>query len=352
MKKRKRWAAALLTAATLVLAVLAGTTAANWLLPRDYDSLDSTGQSVLAELERFCAAGAGQPLWPGFELERAPLLLVDGRLGSAYLVNPERPPESLFAVEIQMPEGSPLRVYRVALPGSLGVRIAAGDFNTVGKPFRCLGGEVYFLRYQRERSLEQPYSSGHFITLLAHEAFHYYMQNNWPGGGRFAGELSEGDVDLLERQYEILSQISLELEKRAPSRQNLLDQARDYVAAVEARIEANPGYLRQELAMETAEGTAQYVGILASERVGYDFGVMYFDNVKSVPFDQVIPTLRAGKIEASFLADRMPYETGAPLCQLMEALELPGWREELNGQSPAAPRTLFQVLRDRVEQEA
>ena len=48
----------------------------------------------------------------------------------------------------------------------------------------------------------------------------------------------------------------------------------------------------------------------------------------------------------------MPYETGALLCQLMEALELPGWREELNGQSPAAPRTLFQVLRDRVEQEA
>ena len=79
---------------------------------------------------------------------------------------------------------------------------------------------------------------------------------------------------------------------------------------MEQRLQANPAYLQAELSMETAEGTASYAAIQAARAVGYDLGVMYFDNQKNVSFTEVIPMLRAGKIDASFLADRMPYEPG------------------------------------------
>ena len=98
--------------------------------------------------------------------------------------------------------------------------------------------------------------------------------------------------------------------------------------------------------METIEGTAQYVGIKASEIVGYDYGVMYFDNTKDVSFSDVIPALRAGQIEQSFLADRMPYETGALLCELLDALRVDGWQERLKAQTKENPVTLYSVICD------
>ena len=96
--------------------------------------------------------------------------------------------------------------------------------------------------------------------------------------------------------------------------------------------------------METSEGTATYVGIKASEMVGYDFGVMYFDNKKNVPFIEVMPNLEAGHFNKSFLADRMPYETGALLCMLLDALEISDWKEMLNSQTLENPVTLFDIL--------
>lgn len=55
------------------------------------------------------------------------------------------------------------------------------------------------------------------------------------------------------------------------------------------------------------------MGIKASKLVGYDYGVMYFDNQKNVSFSEVIPMVTSGVVEGSFLANRMPYETGALL---------------------------------------
>lgn len=56
-----------------------------------------------------------------------------------------------------------------------------------------------------------------------------------------------------------------------------------------------------------------YVGIKASAIVGYDCGVMYFDNVKNVPFSEIEPNVEAGHCAKSGLADRIPYEMGGLL---------------------------------------
>ena len=83
---------------------------------------------------------------------------------------------------------------------------------------------------------------------------------------------------------------------------------------------------------------------------GMIWGVMYFDNQKNVSFTEVIPMLRAGKIDASFLADRMPYETGAQLCLWLDAMGVPDWQQALNKQTLDAPVTLYDILKGFVEE--
>lgn len=55
------------------------------------------------------------------------------------------------------------------------------------------------MRYDAKTSLQTQGTSRHFIAFLAHEAFHYYMQNNWPAGGRFMEDLSKTDIDWMEK---------------------------------------------------------------------------------------------------------------------------------------------------------
>lgn len=314
----------------------------------DYDSLSETDRKMLAELDTYCGKNGGSSVWDGYCLESKPILAINGAFGAAYLVNPADEISSLFAREITMPEGSAIRVYRLSVltPQALPMRLESGSFNTIGKEYSLFGNDVYFIKYTEKKSLEPQYSSKHFITLLSHEAFHYYMQTDWAGGGRFSGSLSDSDIDLIAEEYDVLAQIQTELGGSDPSKELLTQYARDYASVMEKRIAANPQYLSEELAMETAEGTAQYVCIRASETVGYDYGVLYFDNTKDVSFSEIIPTLRAGGIEQSFLADRMPYETGALLCELLEALQADGWQESLNSQTEASPVYLYTVISD------
>lgn len=320
-------------------------------LNTDFSDLSDTDRQILSELDAFCKANASDPVWEGFDLENKPILAIGGALKNAYLVNPTGEVGGLFAAKIEMPQDSALRVYRVSFlaPQTLSTRFEVGNFNTLDKTYTVFGSDVYFIRYDRSTSIEAPNSSRHCITLLTHEAFHYYMQNQWSSGSRFEGELSERDVDLLAEEYDALAGIQAQLLTGAPDRDALIRYARDYVDAMERRQAANPEYVQDELSMETCEGTAQYVGICASRIVGYDYGVMYFDNARNVPLSDVVPVFRQGGIDESFLADKMPYQTGALLCQLLDALDAPDWQQRLNAQTPQSTTTLFALVRDYLD---
>ena len=127
-----------------------------------------------------------------------------------------------------------------------------------------------------------------------------------------------------------------------------MNYSNELIVVREERIKNNPEYLEKELSMETDEGTAEYVGIKAAEIVGYNYNVMYFDSGKDIPFDGVIPVLKAGALEKSFLADSMPYETGALLCLLLEELEIPNWQEKLNEQTETTPVFLYEILKENI----
>ncbi len=311
-----------------------------------YEDLNEADQKVLSELDAYFQTSSEKDVWEGYDLQDKTIVAVNGLFGPAYLINPSQQVSSVFAQKIIMPSNSSLQVYRISVlaPQVFGLRFEFGNFNTIGKTYHLFGDQVYFTKYTARKSLTPPYSTNHYITLLTHEAFHYYMQTAWPDGGRFSQSLSEADIDLIASEYEVLAKIQTELSQNSPSHTTLVQLAREYADIMAQRIAANPDYLKAEMAMETAEGTAQYVSIVASQIAGYDYGVMYFDNVKDVSFSQVIPALRAGNIQQSYLADRMPYETGALLCQLLNALNADSWQQQLNSQTKDSPVYLYTVI--------
>lgn len=349
-KKKHTWKVPIVILVVLFAAVVAVIAVNHF--SAGYESLNETDRTVLSELDTYFKADSEQCIWSGYTLEGKPILAINGTFGAAYLINPTEEIRSFFAQKIAMPESSSLRVYRLsALTPQLFPMRFDGNLSTIGKTYLLFDNNVYFTKYTKEVSLEPQYSSGHYITFLCHEAFHYYMQNEWADGSRFSAKLSESDIELLTGEYDVLTQIQTELFADTPQRERLLGYAKDYALIMEQRIAANPQYMNAELSMETAEGAAQYVGIKASEAVGYDYGVMYFENAKDVSFSEVIPMLRFGKIDQSFLADRMPYETGALLCELLDALQVDGWQEQLNSQTKGAPVYLHTLISNYVSRQ-
>lgn len=310
------------------------------------EDLSATDQAILTEYNTLYASLRQEDIWTGYALEDKTILAMPGSWGGGYLINPTQPVSGLFAKEIALPEDWDITVYRVAAvtPGLMAFRFE-GSLNTIGKDYALFGSPVYFVKYD-EASVTEPWSNLHFACFLSHEAFHYYMQEGWPEGSRFSTEgLTDGDIALLEEEYDILCQVQAQLLSGDPDQAALEEAARAYVAVMDRRLAANPDYVQQELDMETMEGTATYVGIQASRRVGYDFGIMYFSNQKDMPMDQVIPQYQAGNLDKSFLADRMPYETGGLLCLLMDALAIPDWQAALNSQTPEDPVSLYDILK-------
>jgi hypothetical protein len=224
-----------------------------------------------------------------------------------------------------------------------------GNFNTIGEKYSMFGDDVYYVKYSREKSLEQKYTSSHFITFLSHEAFHYYMQDKWKSEGNGSASLSESDVELMRHEYDVLRQIQDYLMSGKNDRDKLKDYARQYVLIMKLRMAANQDYTLAETSKETAEGTATYVGIKASKMVGYDYGVMYFDNAKNVSFGDVFTEVDAGKLQRKYLTSRMPYETGALLCEMLDAMHAPNWQQTLNQQTLKSPATLYTVIKSNVE---
>lgn len=318
----------------------------------NYNDLKETDQFILKEYEDYCKKAREQDIWEGFSLENKPILAMDESMKNVYLINPNQEIHSIFAKRIKMPQEFQTVAYRISplYPKLFSFRFA-GNFNTIEQTYKLWGNDIYFIKYDPQVAIRAPFRSNHFITFLSHEAFHYYMQNNWAKGAVYSTEdLSDQDLALLYQEYEVLNNIQTALLEGHSGRETFLPYAKDYVTIVQQRLENNPDYVKKELDRETIEGTATYVGIKASRNVGYDYGVMYFDNIKDVPFSSLETTVEAGSYSKSSLAERIPYETGALLCLLMDQLEIPDWQETLNSQTPQEQTTLFTVIQTFLEE--
>lgn len=105
--------------------------------------------------------------------------------------------------------------------------------------------------------------------------------------------------------------------------------------------------IRAELFEETMEGSANYVSIKASKIIDYDYGILYFDNTKDVDFKEIVPTIKNGAVDQSIIGDRIVYESGALLCEYLDAIGAKNWQEELNAKGKK-DTTLYSIIKENL----
>lgn len=299
-----------------------------------------------------CQNGDGK-FWKNFMLSDHSVLLISKDSHYSYLINPEKEPRSIFASRLKLQKDNKLckqkfNVYRISrlYPKLWPIKIFGGNFNTIGKTTNVMKSSVYYIKFDLG-NLNKEYSSNHIVTFLYHEVFHYFMQNNWPGGERFTGNLDKDDMDLLEEKLNLLDQAKVLIKNKSRDQSELIKVGEKILSIEEKRKKLNSDYVEKENMMETVEGTATYMGIMASKAVGYDFGPMYFDNIKDVPFSDVVPTYKEGRLDQGFLRDRLPYETGAQITLLLDELDPEkNWQTYLNKQSKENHKTLLDALKE------
>lgn len=116
-----------------------------------------------------------------------------------------------------------------------------GDFSTIDKTYSVFGNPVYFIRYDAG-SVGEKWSNLHFATYLAHESFHYYMQENWPDGARFSADaLTDEDLSLLAQEYQTLAEIQDQLLSGKPDQGRLREYAAEYVGIMDRRLRQPDG---------------------------------------------------------------------------------------------------------------
>lgn len=171
------------------------------------EQLSETDQAILTEYNTFCASVAETDIWDGYHLNEKPILAMSGGLSGGYLINPSAPVSGLFAKKLDLPADWVITVYRIsaAMPDLMKFRLD-DNFNTIGKTYSFLGNPVYYVKYDETTAVTTPWTSDHFTTFLSHEAFHYYMQADWPDGSRFSTEnMTDEDISLLEEEYQVLA---------------------------------------------------------------------------------------------------------------------------------------------------
>lgn len=348
MTKRKKYISILILALLILSLFGSLLIIKNNFFSTNYDQLNKTDREMLAEYNRLYEKIAEDNLWADFDLADKTILALPRGSLNAYLINSKDFIDDLFAQKITMPNNFKLRsVYRIVpiVPEILKIRLDVfSNFNTIDSTHTIFNNNIYYIKYDNS-SFKKVFSSTHFSLLLAHESFHYYMQNNWKILNIPENTLSEKDINILKEEYDVLDKIRNEI-SLSGNKEKLIYYSKQYVDIVSRRIMENKEYVLSEISKETAEGTAQYLTIKTAKLIGYDYGVMYFDNKKNVPFSEVYKQLEAGNLKNDFLYSRMPYETGAQLCFLFDALNIPNWQKKLNNQTLEKPINLYDILRD------
>ncbi|EKK5254041.1 hypothetical protein ACIMQ0_002973 [Enterococcus faecalis] len=325
----------------------------------NYKDLSKNNQTVLTEIEDYFKAFKNERVWAEYDLNKHSFLAVNGRGGEAYLVNPKKPVNSVFAKEIEMPSDFGVRIYRIAAMSPLLYKTyGLGKFNTLGEHVSVCDNEVFYVRYKNNENIDDGgYDSSHFITFLSHEAFHNQVQPSWGNeglGGRFSTEsLTDKDKEILATRYDILQTIQEEVWKKESNLNTLKENIKKYIVESEKLKNANPTYFKDETMAETFEGTANYVSAKASKSTNYKYNVTCFSDSKGqklehIPFNEIMPSIEKGQMDISSISTNWIYSSGGLWCEVLDKLGNNTWQNQLNNQSTENPVTLYDLIKEIV----
>lgn len=312
----------------------------------NYEDLNSDTKELLEEYDEFFDKKV--ELWKNYKLDEKTIAMIDKNfLGDFYLINPNEEIKSLSAKEIKMPKNFKIKVYRISKNYPKRLNFIMGNFNTKDRNYSILGQKNIFYLKTNEDSLAEKYSSKRFTPLLAHEAFHYYVQEDWDDLTFRGLSYSDDELTLLDKEYQLLDQIKDEVEKENSDKILLDSYLKNYLKIMDERIKFTDNEkLKAELVEETIEGTAQYVEIKAARAINYDLGILYFDNTKDVCFSDILPTLKKGQIDQSLIGSHLVYASGALLCFAMDKIDFPNWQNLLTEKNKKESYTLYDLISD------
>lgn len=322
----------------------------NKLIRTDYSSLNENSKQILAEYEQFYDKNPN--LWNNYNLNEKTIVVINKNLmGDLFIINPKKEIGSLFATKIKMPDSYKIKVYRVSKNYPKRLQYTMGNFNTKEKVYNILGEDNVFYVKTDEDSLAPKFSSKRFVPFLAHEAFHYYMQQNWTDLTFRGMSYSDSEIALLDEEYKILDKIKDEVEKETSDKDSLDSNLKEYVSIMKKRKEnTDKEKLKAELFEETIEGTAQYVGIKSAQSIDYDLGILYFTNTNKVKFSEIVPTIKEGKVDQSIIGSHIVYDSGALLCFAMDKLDFPDWQQTLIEKNNNNVYTINDLIEDHYDQ--
>lgn len=317
----------------------------NKILKTNFDDLPKLDKEVIGEYFKF--QKSDEKLWKDYNLKDKDILIINENIvGDFYLLTKDKNIKSIFAKIIKTKEND-IDIYRICkfYPKRLGYLI--GNFNTMGKNYSILGKKnIFYLKYNQD-SISKKFSSSHFLPFLSHEAFHYYMQKNWDNITFRGYSYNDKELDLLDKEYEILEEIRNALDKNA-DKNTLKNLGKEYLKVMDERFKkTDPEKIKAEIFEETMEGTANYVSIKAAKIVGYDYGILYFDNTKNVKFDEIVPTIKKGQINQSIIGEKIVYESGALLCQYLDRIEVKDWQEKINNKGKK-DISLYSIIKENL----
>lgn len=294
----------------------------------DISDLARIDRAIIDEYEKF--QESDDKLWQDYKLRDKDIVVINKKfLGNTYLLTKDSKIKSIFAKKISN-QNDKVNIYRIMKFYPKKLQFAIGNFNEKDKNYNILGKEnIFYVKYDEE-SIDKKFTSYHFLPFLSHEALHYYMQSDWDNI-TFRGLSYDGkELDLLDKEYQILSKIKEAIDYKA-DKDTLLSLGKDYLKVMDERFEnTDKEKIEAEIFEETMERAANYVSIKASKIIGYDYGILYFDNTKDVDFVDIVPTIKKGEVDQSILGEKIVYESGALLCQYLDAIEASDWQEKLN----------------------
>lgn len=233
----------------------------------NYTDLSSTNKEMFFKLNNTL----DNDIWPNFSLDKPMILIEKGDYlnnkantvnfyrKNIFLVNVDI--KSPLAKKVNMPKDFKLQqVYKLNRFHPLAIKTISpiGNFSSIGENLKYKDyNKIYKFKYGKN-NFNSTKKSQEFIPFLAHEYFHYSIQDNWKIKDEYLDIINNKEyISLIGLEYKILDNIMKNLDNK-----NLLDTyLNEYLKVSKEKENLDKNYFNKEKNYETIEGSATYIGM-------------------------------------------------------------------------------------------
>jgi len=318
----------------------------NKLVHTDYDTLDDMDKNMLKQLSQVYETynNVSQNIWKeGYTFNNIPLILTpvskeNGVMHTySYAIGVDKLKNSLFSKKIEVPKEMNLPpIYRVSFmhPSLIKLWFPANfDFSDMGEQ------HVTLFKYNPV-SVNETSKERVFKYFLMHEVFHEYRQVPiWENVNQLQSSILVEERN--KEQYQLLLTEFAILDKASSTnnKDELISTLRDFIIVRDARYTKFP-YMKQEKAVETLEGCAEYIEYKYSNLVG--------DSVKKQhKFSEAFNTIALQNFTSKnplngFMDKDVYYYVGSLQGMFLDKLQI-NWKDRVENNE-----LVYDILRDEI----